>query len=247
MKQKAAFYGFSISAYKRIAMLSMLVDHVAAVVLKGYMAVGLRSFSEDRLARWWRIYEGMRFLGRMAFPLFVFCLVEGFFHTRSRERYAARLLLLACLSEIPFDLSLYGSVITWQKQNVMFTLLFCLLTLWGMEAANRLQKGYPLATIGLQALAVALGAGIAFWFRCDYSYKGILLAVIFYLFHGYRWAAAAGGYAVNMWWEVNSFPAFLLLPFYSGKKGKKSGHGLYLFYPVHLLLLYGVLLILVHA
>ena len=72
---------------KWIAVVSMTIDHLAAVVLKGYVNAWVNLFSEKQLADLDVLYGWMRNLGRMAFPLFAFLLTEGFFHTGDRRRY----------------------------------------------------------------------------------------------------------------------------------------------------------------
>ena len=78
----------------------MIIDHSAVV---------FRSSLKEP------VYLSMRCLGRIAFPLFCFVLVEGFFHSSNRNRYLGRLLFFTALSEIPFDLVLKGSI--WNVMN----------------------------------------------------------------------------------------------------------------------------------
>ena len=99
---------------KVIACLTMLIDH-AAVVFRA-------DISADA-------YWVMRGVGRLAFVIFCFFIVEGFIRTRSRGAYALRLGLFALLSEIPFDLMVYGRVMEMSGQNVYLTLLLGLLGL----------------------------------------------------------------------------------------------------------------------
>ena len=94
---------------KIAAMLSMLCDHI------GFVLVPANHFPE--------IYYTLRIIGRIAFPLFCFMLVEGFVHTHNRKNFIIRLAVFAIVSEIPFDLSSCGSAFDWDSQNVMWTLL----------------------------------------------------------------------------------------------------------------------------
>ena len=110
----------SAAALHIIAMALMLMDHLWATLLPAQ--------------------DWLTCAGRLAFPIFAFMTVEGYFHTRNLKRYALRLLLFALLSEVPFDL-MYGG--TWfypVHQNVIWTLLLGLLGVHLMETVRKKQK-----------------------------------------------------------------------------------------------------------
>ena len=111
-----------ISGYwlKVIAVVSMLIDHTSAVILEQIPGLENPAFL-------------MRIIGRAAFPIYCFLLVEGFYHTRSRAKYAGRLFLFALISEVPFDLAFSRRMWDFSSSNVFFTLLFGLLVIWGVE------------------------------------------------------------------------------------------------------------------
>ena len=136
-------FDFSAAALHILAMALMLCDHLWATLLPAQ--------------------EWMTAVGRLAFPIFAFMAVEGYFHTHSFKRYAQRMLVFAILSEIPFDL-MYGG--TWfypVHQNVIWTLLIGLLGIRAMEAVREKGKTwlYVLTCVGVTALGAALLAGLA--------------------------------------------------------------------------------------
>lgn len=246
---------------KWAAVVSMVIDHIAAVVLKGCVNMRLSSYTAAQLERLNAVYMGMRHIGRTAFPLFAFLLAEGFFHTKNRKRYGMRLLCFAVLSEIPYDLAFHGQIWYGAAQNTLFALFLGLLL---MAAAERIRDGCVwkgrngrlyVPTDGvrilLQGLVFVAGGGLAYVCRLDYTYKGIALIAVFYFFFGYRALAAFAGFCVFSW-NFWSFPAFLMIPFYNGKRSAgqrggrdaRSARGFYLFYPLHLLALYGLVLLL---
>ena len=88
-----------------------------------------------------------------AIPIYAWLLWWGFVHTRSVARYAARLAVLAVVSEVPYDLATSGRVWDLRSQNPVFALLVSLVVLWALD---RLGKG-PRRRVGLSVLVVLAG------------------------------------------------------------------------------------------
>ena len=161
--------GFSLSgtALKRIACLSMLLDHIGASLLEnGLFKQG--SFWPGDV----QLDGVLRLAGRLAFPIYCFLLVEGFLHTHDFKKYALRMLGFALISEWPFDWAFFSGVY-WGHQNVYFTLLLGLLAilailtgLAGKRVAvvllrlrgriERIAVALRLRVIGVVGIAVAL-------------------------------------------------------------------------------------------
>lgn len=226
------------STLKMIAVITMLIDHTAAAILWNvYIHPNIPLTRGSELYYVYLVYRIMRGIGRCAFPIFCFMLVEGFKYTHSRRSYAIRLLIFALISEIPFDLALYGVPFYWKHQNVMFTLLFGFLMMMAWEEIRK-SVGNTTRRVLLQFLS-AFGWGlIAYLTKTDYDFRGIALILVFYLFRYTRLYQIISG-ALVMFWE---WPAVLsssvLLLFYNGKKGKGHKYFFYVFYPLHLFLLY---------
>lgn len=126
----------------------------------------------------WKIDWVLRKIGRIAFPIFCFLLVEGFIHTSNRKKYALRLALFALLSEIPFDLCFRGKFLEFSYQNVMITLLVGFLAITAMDEAR---KRVP----ALALVAAAAGLLLGYLLKTDYSYRGVILIILLYLFQSY--------------------------------------------------------------
>jgi len=239
---RKAMKQISGNTLKSIAAFTMLIDHFAAIVIKGYVNGVYAELTPEQFGRWETAYNIMRGMGRTSFPLFAFLLVEGFFYTKNRRDYGRRLILFALLSELPFDLAVKGSWWNGELQNGLFTLFFgfvtlCMLEACRMRAQNREDTG--LLWQILQLPVVAAACGIAHAFRLDYGYFGILLIAVFYYLHLEPLSAAIGGFAIFAWKSIWCFPAFGLIPFYSGKRGSgqtRHRYGYYILFPAHLLL-----------
>lgn len=193
----------------------MAIDHTGAVL-----------FPEN---------EVLRCIGRIAFPIFCFLLVEGFFYTRDVYKYMGRLALFALLSEVPFDLALYGTPLEFRHQNVFFTLLCGVVMMYFLE---RYRDWY------IRGFVIVSFVWAAEVMRSDYRGFGILLILIYYLFRNCRKAGLLMGAGWNLllfrgiqWWGA---AASVPIALYNGKKGTGIKYFFYVFYPAHLLLLYGI-------
>ena len=215
---------------KLIACISMLIDHAAVCLLQNMILIPsapLWSLGTDNL---YKLYLILRVVGRIAFPIYAFLLVEGFTHTKDRKKYALRLLIFAIISEIPFDLCIFNKMIYLRHNNAFFTLLLGLLALWTWEQfKNRLFIQLPVC---------ALLICTARFFHTDYGWRGVLLIFILYMLRTWRIPQIAVG-LIPM---VRKLPSVLLgyipLLFYNGNRGKQRKYFFYAFYPAHLLLLY---------
>ncbi len=174
-----------------VALVTMFIDHVGAAVL---------SRLEDRSAAYHTPYLVSRYIGRLAFPIFCFLLVEGFLHTRSVAKYARNLFIFGLISEIPFNLALYGKWIQLDiryflhgslkgtHQNVFFTLLIGLVMMAGMKLALEKEKWRPGNRFLVLPIAFLMGAAAVFLLSASalapvlsltrYTFRFIMMAVI---------------------------------------------------------------------
>lgn len=163
-KEKKGISGFGI---KLIAVVTMFIDHFAAIVLDRYMATLGDIYSGTYIYEHTGIYLFyilLRIIGRIAFPIYIFLLIQGFSHTRSKLKYAARLFAFALISEIPFNLAFGYAFWTFQYQNVFWTLLAGFLYMWFADYVSSRDVKPWLGYIGVVISSLALGAyvGIAF-------------------------------------------------------------------------------------
>ena len=234
--------GLSQEGLKLIACVTMLLDHVGAVLV---IALFYRNPSAFLLGA----YDALRFIGRLSFPIYCFLLAEGSAHTRNPFRYGLRLAVCALITEIPYDYAFWGGM-DWQHQNVMMTLLvgFC-----GLEAMKKCSNIWWKLLVAVPF--VLLGKLV----RGDYMGQGILLIFLFGLtreiphkgsvqFLG-MWFIFSPNHAMMLNWlsrfsiSLQEWAVLALIPIhlYTGEKRTASRWvqwAFYLFYPVHLTVLW---------
>lgn len=207
---------------KLIAMASMVLDHVGD------------SFFPDQV---W-----MRVLGRIAMPVFAFCISEGFAHTHDKQRYLLRMGIFSLVSEVPFDLVTAGVPLEFSHQNIMATFFWAILGLMLFERITG--EGAPKSREAAGFIMLAVFAMLSVLLGLDYNMLGCGLIFVFYLLRGKGLEIEAAAGAVyhallrNMGIYWFGLLGFLPILSYNGQRGRGLKWLSYLFYPGHLLLIW---------
>ena len=235
-------FDISASALHIMAMVCMLCDHLWATVVPGN--------------------QWLTCLGRLAFPMFAFMVVEGYFHTSNLKGYVLRLLMFAVISEVPFNLMYSSSFVYPFHQNVIWTLLLGLGLVHMNELAAKKQKRWLCILVG--CITVIGGFLLGTIAMLDYYGVGVVTILVFYFFRKRTWWCFLGQIIVlyylnveelsGLYFEITigdrifhvvqqGLALFALIPIwlYRGRKGIKSKWFQYVcygFYPIHMLALY---------
>ena len=224
-----------------MAMVLMLADHLWGTIVPGN--------------------DWLTCIGRIAFPIFAYLIVEGYFHTKNLKKYVLRLLLFAVISEIPFNLAMGSRVFYPIHQNVLWSFLIAIGLIKMNEKAKGTHKIWKQILVGGVTILLATVLGLVT--MVDYYHAGILTVLIFYFFRKRVWwnflcqliclwyvnteVLGGLGYEISLFGESyflhrQALALLSLIPIwlYRGKQGfynKKLQYAYYLFYPLHLLVL----------
>lgn len=228
--------GISGSTVKLVGIITMFIDHFAAAVLARVLIFQIRLYGE-RPDLLYDVYQVLRMVGRLGFPIFCFLLVEGFQKTGNRAKYALRLGLFALISEVPFDLAFSAKILEFDYQNVYFTLFLGMLALCAYDFLSTLKLPAVVRCL-LCGAALSLFMILAELLNTDYGGMGVLTITVIYILRRSNALAMAGGCVVLTLMAINELPAFFAIfpaAAYNGKRGLKLKYLFYAFYPVHLL------------
>ncbi|MBO4391164.1 MAG: conjugal transfer protein TraX [Lachnospiraceae bacterium] len=244
------------STLKWIAIITMFIDHVTAVLFEQ-----APWFDPDNVGHI-LLDALLRGIGRIAFPIFIFMMVEGLFYTHSRWKYLLRMGIFAMISDIPFDMAAFltnqqiineHKIENWATTSVFATLFLGLLAMTLMELIREklkmesLPKAVRVILKLLICLPIALGTMvIAEILGTDYGAGGVAGILVCYVatlllrkWYTTRFTATVFSLTVvcNVF-EIAAIFAFPVFLFYNGKKGKNINKWFfYFFYPCHLLIL----------
>lgn len=204
---------------KVVAIVTMFIDHAGKMLFPQYPI--------------------FRIIGRIAFPIFAYCLVVGCVYTHDMRRYVLRVGALFLISQPLYALALNHPI---TKPSILLTLLLGMLLIWTLR-----ERRYELT--GLMALTVLLLRG-----QIDYGLNGIVLMVLLYAFRdrpllslewvlGFMvwWGMQGSGYSLfGLRFGLQGFAVLALpliyLPTRTGLRVNK--YLFYAFYPAHLLVIY---------
>ena len=237
--------GFSHNALVIIAMFSMFLDHFAFIIISGGKLYGYdltlfqNAIKLPEAKKWLLLYTILRIIGRISFPIFSFLIVEGFRKSSNVFKYIIRVFIFAIISELPFDLMIFNrlSLDCFQVQNVLWTYFTALI----MLSIIKLMSKLPVFLTMIPAIIAAI---ITFFLKSDYWIEGIILIYIFYIFRHDLNLKCLFILIVTFLMTINNYYGLGILSvffiyFYDGTKGYFDLRRLhYLFYPLHILILY---------
>ncbi len=213
------------SSLKIFAMVMMMVDHVGAILFPNII--------------WIRI------LGRVSFPIFAFFVAEGYVHTRNRLKYMGRMAVFAIITEPIFDYAFFGGL-TLRYQNVLITFFLALLGLYLKDGIQKIKcsANWDICK-KVAGYAVIVAAGLtAEFLRTDYGCFGVFLVYVYEELHDRFLAKHLLSSAVQIFGAsgIQRYSVFSTIPLmlYNGKRGMGMKYLFYVFYPAHLLVLYGI-------
>lgn len=208
------------NALKGIAMVTMALDHIGLVLFPA--------------AVW------LRMIGRLAFPIFAYLIAEGCRYTRNKTRHFLEIFGLGIICQIG-----YAVVSPDLYFGVLLTFSLSVLLIYAVQKAQSARSYIPVVLLAVALVWVLCEKipGVSF----DYGFAGVMLPVLVSVPKKRQWrlAAAFGGIVLicldlqgYQWW---SLLALVPLALYSGQRGRKSfKYGFYIFYPLHLLVIYGI-------
>ena len=232
----------SAFSLKIIAIISMTFDHVSYLIFDKFSFIN--------------------YIGRIAFPIFAYQITEGYIHTHNLKKYFFRLFIFSLISQIPF--MLFSSLLSDEiSLNIFFTLLLGLGAITIYDALNKIECKNKITHISYNLIGLAgvcLFAFLANIARCDYGYFGVFIIFFFYLFRNKKLLMNATFiamvfiyYGQRLLFSTAYIPYLLIIIFtifpllfinlYNHKKGKDTKYFLYIFYPLHLLIIYGLSLL----
>lgn len=238
---------------KLIAIITMVIDHITAVLV----------------APSHPFYIIGRSIGRLSFPIFCFLMVQGHKHTSNIKKYLLRLLAFSLISEIPFDFAFYNPLVSnsyLYHQNIFFTLFIGLLVITLLDRVDKMNYiaksskeraninsspyGAYLSKENFLKAAILIGGCLsAVFLHTDYSYVGVLMIWALYKFENNRQNLFISLFIINL---IYGFPQILavfslfIINMYNGQKGKQvNKYMFYGFYPFHLIVLYLINLLII--
>ena len=214
----------------------MLIDHIGVIL-----------FPEQVV---------LRCIGRLALPIFAFLIAEGVKHTSNKLKYFLRVFILGVICQIGYVLSevIEGTKITGMYFNILLTFSVGILICYAWQIALENKKGFLLLLlIVLLAAAVQvysrfsyqIGFGIVF----DYGFMGMMLPLCAMIFDKKKNKFILFGVGlvllsiqtIDTWYQWFALLSLPILWFYNNERGKyKLKYLFYIFYPVHIVVLYGI-------
>lgn len=229
---------------KIFAVIIMLIQNIGIIVIeKG--VIGLDNYTQAQLSEAMAkdsklmniagVGSVMQLIGGLAVPIFAFLLVEGFLKTSNYGRYLISMIVFAIISEIPYDLATSHKLVDWSSQNALVTMSICLLMLYFFGMLKE-RKGiiYTVARLTIVLCAIV-------WvtlFKAQFGLCVVLLTAIFYLFYSKNALKTFLGMLASLLYVTGPLSFYGIWCYTEERKDILPKYVYYVFYPLHLLLLW---------
>ena len=152
---------------KIIALITMTIDHFSILILGEWSGV-------------------LRVIGRIAFPLFAFQLINGYIHTKNKYKHFMLLLIFGLISQIPFHIA-FNVPLMANTLNIFFTLLLGFMAIYSYDVCKKYFGNCKISFLNKYTSVIYIIVMVPFillgyFFNVDYGYWGVLIICVFYLF-----------------------------------------------------------------
>lgn len=244
-ERKSFFPKISVNTLKIAgAILLTLYFFSAAVIQNGILHVN--NYTPQQLNEllggdaeamlWAGIASMAEIISMIAISVYAYLLVQGVEHTSSMGKYALSVLVFALVSEVPYDLAIFGQVWNWRSQNTLWGVFIALITLWLMKYV----EGRGTMTYVLSAVAAVGGCLWAILINCQFGWGFVLIASVLFLLRQRRTIGLIAGVGVSLVYMTASM-GFILISLCNGERttgeSKLGKYAYYVYYPLILALM----------
>lgn len=228
---------------KIIALITMTIDHYSIIILGEWSGI-------------------LRVIGRIAFPLFAFQLINGYIHTRNKYKHFMLLLIFGLISQIPFHIA-FNVPLRTNTLNIFFTLLLGFMALYLYDICKKHLSDckinfFKKHTSIISTIVMIPFVFLGYFFNVDYGYWGVLVICIFYLLKDcknvlilpfiyfilccikYKDIFSTNATTLTYASLIATFLPIVFICLYNGKQGKKIKYLFYFYYPLHILIFYSL-------
>lgn len=244
-RRRSLFPKITVNTLKITGAILMTLYFFSAAVIQngilhvsGYTAAEFNELlgSDPQAMLWASIASVAEIIGMMGISIYAYLLAQGVEHTSSMGKYALSVLVLALISEVPYDLAVYGRVWSWESQNTLWAVLIALITLWMMK----LVEGRGAMTYVLGAVACLGGCLWAVLINCKFGPGFVLIASVLFLLRGHRTLSLVAGLGASLIYTTAAM-GFILISVCNGERrtgeSKLGKYAYYAYYPILLVLL----------
>ncbi|MDE6281625.1 MAG: conjugal transfer protein TraX [Oscillospiraceae bacterium] len=243
--RRSLFPSVSVNTLKiASAILLTLYFFSAAVIQNGILHVN--SYTPTQLNEllggdpqamlWAGIASVAEIVGMIAIPIYAYLLVQGVEHTSSIGKYALSVLIFAIISEVPYDLAVYGQVWSWETQNPLWAVFIALVSLCLMKYV----EGRGAASYALGAVAALGGCLWTTLINCKFGWGFVFIAAVLFLLRKWRTISLIAGVGASLVY-ITAAMGFILISICNGERREDeswvSKYAYYAYYPIVLLLM----------